>query len=122
MGKFAHLILGRRGEKKAARYCRRTGYKIVARNYSCPVGEIDLVVLDNNEIVFVEVKTQADRSFGEPEEKVNREKRNSLSRAAQYFLRETGSEHRPCRFDVITVVRHGRRWEIQHLPDFFAPP
>ncbi len=122
MGKIDHLILGRRGERKAARYCRRKGYKIVARNYHCSAGEIDLIALDNQEIVFVEVKTQTDRSFGDPEEKVNWDKQRCLARAARYFLQETHSEDRPCRFDVLAVVRNGRKWEIEHFPDVFAPP
>src|SRR5216117_3655283 len=79
-----HLWRGARGEKLACRYLKRSGYKILLRNFrGRSGGEIDIVCRDNDTLVFVEVKTRAREDFGRPFEAVNREKQ-SESRAARW--------------------------------------
>ena len=114
--------LGRVGEKHAGRFLRRKRYRIVTRNYRCPAGEIDLVALDGKTIVFVEVKTRTDRQHADPQDAVNQSKQRRLSRSADFFLRQTGSEDRSCRFDVIAITRKDdTKVEIEHIIDAFIP-
>ena len=114
--------LGRAGEKQAARFLRRKGHRIVTRNYCCPLGEIDLVTLDGKLIVFVEVKTRTTSEHADPEENVNPAKQKKIALCAEYFLRQTGSDDRACRFDVIAITMdHNRKMEIEHFMDAFIP-
>ncbi|GMU22066.1 MAG: UPF0102 protein [Phycisphaerae bacterium] len=114
--------LGRLGEREAERFLRRRRFRTVTRNYRCPVGELDLVVLDGAVIVFVEVKTRTGREHADPEDAVNSGKQHRLMRAARYFLRQTGSEGRACRFDIVAITRGpDGRLELEHLPNAFTP-
>ncbi len=63
-------LLGKEGERIAERYLLKKGYKLVERNYRCPSGELDLIVLDLRVVVFVEVKTRTGHAFGTPFEAV----------------------------------------------------
>ena len=114
--------LGRTGEKRAERFLRRQGFRIVTRNYTCPGGEIDLVALDGETVVFVEVKTRTDRDHAEPHEAVNGPKQRRLARAARFFLAQTEGLDRACRFDVIAITRETpRRLHVEHFPEAFVP-
>ena len=114
--------LGRVGEKQAAKFLRRKRYRIVTRNYRCPMGELDLIALDGKIIVFVEVKTRTDSEHADPEENVNLAKQQRISRCAEFFLRQTGSDDRQCRFDVIAItMNHNTKMEIEHFMDAFTP-
>ena len=82
-----------------------SGLKLVCRNYWTRRGEIDLVMRDGNELVFVEVRQRTNTAYGRPEETVNRSKRARLRLAAGHFLQqyaEFGSQ--PCRFDIFAVT------------------
>lgn len=114
--------VGRLGEKIAARRLRRSGYRIAARNFSCPCGEIDLIALDGPSIVFVEVKTRRDDRVANPENSVHAHKRRQITAAAKYYLTATRAQDRPCRFDVISIVlRDGAEPEVEHFIDAFGP-
>ncbi len=67
--------LGWRGERLAARFVRKRGMKVLARNVLCPHGELDLVALDGEEIVFIEVRTLTTEEFQTPEQSMRRGKR-----------------------------------------------
>lgn len=114
--------LGRAGEQQAVRFLRRRRFRIVTRNYRCPLGEIDVVALDGRTVVFVEVKTRSDRRHADPEDAVNFVKQDKLCRAARFFLRHTRSEGRACRFDVVAITRDpAGRMDVEHIPHAFAP-
>src|SRR5271167_661654 len=81
----AQLPLGRRGERAAEKYLRRSGYRIVARNFRAARAEIDLVAMDGDVLVFVEVKTRRSRGAGAPEEAVDERKQKQIRRAAEMF-------------------------------------
>lgn len=101
--------VARWGEIVADRYLRRLGWEILAVNWSCRYGEIDLVARDRESLVFVEVKARRGRSFGLPEEAVTPSKRRRLRRAAVTYLQEHGSADQPWRIDVIAIEgRPGR--------------
>src|SRR5438477_12029852 len=100
--KSGHLGRGVRGERLACRYLKRSGYKILLRNFrGRSGGEIDVVCRDNDTLVFVEVKTRADEDFGRPVEAVDREKQKRISRGALAWLRMLDNPGIFFRFDVV---------------------
>lgn len=96
--------LGRRGESAAEAFLVRRGYRILARNYRCPLGELDLVASDRGVVVFVEVKTRRGARAGSGAEAVSARKRWRLMRLAQCYLASHGLEGVPCRFDVVSLL------------------
>ena len=103
------------GEGIAAAWLRLKGYRIEARNWRCPQGELDLVARDGDTLVFVEVKTRTTGSAGRPEEAVNRRKQARLVRLAQAYLARLGGEPPPCRFDVVAVEGSALVPRVRHL-------
>ena len=99
--------IGRRGEEYAARYLMGCGFRIVERNFRAKVGEIDIVAVDGDELVFVEVRYRRSAGHGTPAETVGPRKRLRLVRAAALFLQARGASDTPCRFDVV-ALRPGR--------------
>jgi putative endonuclease len=100
-----HLRLGVRGEKLAARFLRREGFKILDRNFrGRRGGEIDLVCRDHDTLVFVEVKTRTRQDFGRPSDAVKREKQRRISLGALAWLRLLGNPDVVFRFDIVEVI------------------
>lgn len=106
-----HILTGRRGERIACRYLLRQGYDVLARRFRGRHGEIDIVALDGDTLVFVEVKTRASRAFGEPWEFVDWEKRQNLRGTAEEFIARYGMGSRTYRFDIVGVIAPGARDE-----------
>lgn len=98
-------ILGREGEDHAARFLMKRGYRILERNYSTPQGEIDLIALDRDHVVFVEVKTRTSNAFGAPELAVNRRKQRRMIKAALGYIKFKKLHQVPCRFDVVAISK-----------------
>jgi putative endonuclease len=98
---------------------QKKGYRIVKRNYKTPVGEIDIIAKDGDTIVFIEVKTRTDISFGYPFEAVNNRKRQKLKNLALLYLKRQGKES-PVRFDVLSIfcMDDGKK-DIEHIKDAF---
>src|SRR5438445_5913145 len=109
-----HFELGRRGEELALEHLQRDGYRIVAANFSVPIGrnmrdvtvnaEIDVVAYDGPTLCFIEVKTRASADFAPPQVNVDLRKRRQIARAARGYRRMLGLTGSPYRYDVITVV------------------
>jgi len=116
---YAKQVLGREGEKIAEQYLKKKGYKLVARNYRCSVGEIDLIVLDRRVIVFVEVKTRTGNGFGTPLEAVEFKKQRKMIQAAQYFLSAKKLNERDARFDVVGISWPQREPLVEHVENAF---
>ena len=115
--------LGARGERAAERYLRGRGLRLVKRRYACRAGEIDLIMRDGDCLVFVEVKTQSDRTFQEPYERVTREKQRRLGRAGKFYVSTQRRPPSACRFDIVSVVIPAEGdVEIEHFEDAFFPP
>ncbi|MBI2999303.1 MAG: YraN family protein [Deltaproteobacteria bacterium] len=112
-------ILGQEGERIAERYLKKEGYRLVERNYRCPVGELDLIALDRRVIVFIEVKTRTDERFGSPLEAVHRLKQQRMIKAALFFLSQHRLHDRESRFDVIGVSFSGREPVVEHVQNAF---
>ena len=118
---FPPKPLGKRGEAAAARYLRRRGHKILARGDKFGPGELDLVTLDRDTIVFVEVKTRQSQEWGHPSEAVDQRKQRRLTCLAVTFLKRHGLLERPARFDVIAVTWPSGKWfpAIEHIQNAF---
>lgn len=106
------MNLGREGEELAAEHVKGLGWRVLARNWRCRYGELDLVAEDGRTLVFIEVKARSTRRRGAPEEAVDAAKQARLSRIAAAYLAAHGASDRPCRFDVVAVeageLRHHR--------------
>ena len=112
--------LGDRGENVAARHLRNLGYRIITRNFRCPLGEIDIVARDGNTLVFCEVKTRAYEDGVSAEEQVHGTKQHQITKAAKYYLGRYGTVQPPARFDVVAVVwPNNRDPMIRHTPHAF---
>ncbi len=96
--------LGLLGEELAFHYLRGCGYKILLRNYECPLGEIDLIAKEKGALVFVEVKTRSSDAMGLPSESVTAFKRHQIVKTAQYYMKRYGIHDVSCRFDVVSVI------------------
>lgn len=96
--------LGRRGEAAARAYLKRRGLRILAENFTCAAGEIDLVGRERDTLVFIEVKTRTSAAFGPPHLAVHRQKQRQIVRAAQWYLAEQRLADVACRFDVLAVT------------------
>lgn len=110
---------GKRGEDIAALYLKKRGYRLTDRNYRCPLGEIDIVARDGEDVVFVEVKSRKSLDFGEPEAAVNRKKQIKLSKIALTYINENDIDNRNARFDVVAVVFSGKDTQLRHIKNAF---
>lgn len=109
-----HFELGRQGEALALAHLERAGYRIVAANFSVPIGrntrdaivhaEIDIIAYDGPTLCFVEVKTRTSDDFAPPHANVDLRKRRQIARAARAYRRMFGLTGAPHRYDVVSVV------------------
>ena len=119
-----HLRLGTRGENLACRFLKKSGYKILYRNFKGRTGgEIDVVCRDRDTLVFVEVKTRTREDFGRPLDAVDRDKRKRISRGGLAWLRLLGDPDILFRFDVVEVIiAEGREPRLEILQNAFSLP
>ncbi|MDP3994793.1 MAG: YraN family protein [bacterium] len=102
--------IGKRGEKIAAKFLKDKGYKILERNYSTKFGEIDLIVVKNNVLRFVEVKLKKGDFFGTPEEMIGTDKLGRVQRMAEYYLMdkpEIARKYEKYSVDAVCIVSDG---------------
>ncbi|HIW03067.1 MAG TPA: YraN family protein [Candidatus Protoclostridium stercorigallinarum] len=103
MSKHENKTSGSRGEKLAEKYLRDNGYRILARNFTTDIGEIDLIATDDEFLIFVEVKARMSDAYGEPAEAVDVRKQRKLSMVASQYIKKSMLFGAPARFDVIEV-------------------
>lgn len=115
------LSLGERGERAAARFLRRLGWHVVATRRRHRYGEIDIIAVGGQTIVFVEVKSRRSEQFGRPAEAIDAIRQARLTRAALAFLKGHGLLEYASRFDVIEVIwpEHARRPTFRHIRNAF---
>ena len=118
-------LLGQEGERLAADYLVKKGYRIIKRNYRYHRNEIDIIALNHRTLCFIEVKTRSTAEKGHPADAVTLLKQREIIKAARAYLAFSGEDERDCRFDVVTV-RVKRMGEnplsscvIEHFPDAF---
>lgn len=108
--------VGKYGERVAQRHLEEAGFEILARNWRCPDGEIDIVARDRDVLVICEVKTRSGLGYGLPAEAITREKADRLRRLARCWLSAHPGGGVDVRFDVVSVVRAKRGAAIvEHL-------
>jgi putative endonuclease len=112
---------GTRSERAADRFLRRLGYRILARNYSCPHGELDIIALDGTCIVFVEVRSTGTDDATRPARSVDAAKQRRLTELALHYLRARRLLGRAARFDVLAVAWPAARRDplITHFANAF---
>jgi len=97
--------VGRFGERVAVRHLEEAGLRVVARNWRCPAGELDIVAVEGRVLVFCEVKTRSSQEFGLPAEAVGPVKARRIRRLARQWLFDHPGWPGELRFDVVSVLR-----------------
>ncbi len=110
---------GKIGEEIAVKFLIKKGFKILRRNYRYGKGEIDIIAMDGDKLIFVEVKTRTSDKFGVPEDSVTIKKRKQLRKIAEAFLQTNEIEFSECRFDVIGIIMKKGKLEINHIENAF---
>jgi putative endonuclease len=108
--------LGQWGENKAAAFLIKKGYKLIDKNWRFHPNEIDIIMSDGDEIVFVEVKTRSGTSFGYPEESITDKKTESLMEACQQYIDEENIKE-SWRLDVVSIIGNEKNGieDIKHI-------
>lgn len=114
-----NLCVGESGEEVAVLFLKKSGYRVLARNYRTRLGEIDIVARDKETICFVEVKARRSERFGSPKEAVSRAKQLQIAKAALVFLKENKLLDRKARFDVVSVLRTGEIPKVELVKNAF---
>ena len=110
--------VGQRGEQATVAYLLGQGYTLLAQNWHCRYGEIDIIVAKGDVVAFVEVKTRKKGSLTTPEEAVNYTKQKKIILSAQKYILETGDDRQP-RFDVSAVRYDKDDYQCEYLLDAF---
>ena len=113
------LDLGRQGETLALKKIKSAGYDCLARNYRCPLGEVDLIARDGDTTVFIEIKTRKGRSLGYAKEAIHERKKRQLSKVALAYLKSNGLLGSKARFDVVAILMREGRAEIEWVKNAF---
>jgi putative endonuclease len=106
-GRDPRHSLGSRGERVAANFLKHLGYRILAQGHRKKLGEIDIIAVDGQCVVFVEVKTWRSDADVDPSAAVNHIKQDKITRTALAYLKRHQLLNQPARFDVIAVVWDG---------------
>ncbi len=96
--------LGSLGESLAGAFLKNKGYSILEKNWRTPYGEIDLVAMQDESIVFVEVKTRSNRSLGPPEISITPRKAEHMRSAAEYYIQQHPDIKSDWRIDLVTIL------------------
>lgn len=101
---MSNFELGIWGEREAEKFLKKRKYKILERNFRCPIGEVDIIARCGEYLVFVEVKTRASTRYGLPMEAVDEVKQQKLTHLALYYQKLKRLFDMPVRFDVVQVL------------------
>ncbi|MEX1376383.1 MAG: YraN family protein [Eubacteriales bacterium] len=110
--------LGDKGESAACRYLENKGYKIVQQNYRTRYGEVDIIAMDKETLVFAEVKLRTGSQFGRGLEAITKHKIDKIHGAAMDYIQKNYEMEPDCRFDVVEISK-GTRMEILHIENAF---
>ena len=112
-------ILGTHAEKLALKHLRKKGLKPHTENYRCRYGEIDLIMFDDDYLVFIEVRHRKSQDYGGALESVDRHKQAKLTRSAEHYLIHTKRTDSPCRFDILCVNGNLSRPDFDWIKNAF---
>jgi putative endonuclease len=111
---------GNRGEDLAAVFLMSRGFKILARNWSCRLGEIDVIAEKNGVVHFVEVKTRRTRAYGNPEESITPRKLLHLRRTVEVYLAQSRATIRDYQLDALAILTlPGEAPEFHYIENMF---
>ena len=114
------IELGKKCEREAVRFLKRRGYKILARNYRSPFGEIDAIAKNGDCIVFVEVKSRSSPLFGPPYLRLVKRKRENIVKSALSYLKRYSSPDAECRIDIVSISLDKKEGRIELIKDAFG--
>ncbi|WP_455197687.1 YraN family protein [Kaarinaea lacus] len=104
--KNSSAVIGQQAEDIALKFLQTKGMRLIARNYRCKLGEIDLVMQDDGALVFIEVRYRKQSNFGDGAESVDFRKQQKIIRSAEHFLQQHRQySQSPCRIDVISISK-----------------
>lgn len=112
-------IRGNRAEDLALKFLRKAGLKLLQRNFSCRLGEIDLVMSDQEYLVFTEVRYRKREDFGGALESVDSRKQAKLRRTAEFYLQKHNLTDQACRFDILCLSGELSRPDFNWLQNAF---
>lgn len=115
-----HIELGKAGEALAERVLITKGHDILERNYRHGKGELDIISMHSDMIVFTEVKTRHSNALMEPQRAVNHSKQRQIIKMANAYLLERNID-REVRFDIVSVVLNTQSPKIEHIENAFYP-
>jgi putative endonuclease len=110
---------GSEAEAAAARFLEERGYRIRSRNFRCRYGELDIVAEHGDTVCFVEVRMRSTAVWGDPSHTVSFAKQRRVVKAALHYLFAYDLRERMMRFDVVSVVGHGEKASVEHIPNAF---
>ena len=113
--------VGEAAEKRALAFLEASGLRLVEANYYCRSGEVDLIMEEGEDLVFVEVRYRADTHSGHPFETIGQKKQRRIAAAARHYLTVRNVGERPIRFDTVAVIGPGDSPTIEHVRDGFRP-
>jgi len=113
-----HNELGKLGEELALKELLKKGYKLKDKNYRFMKGEIDLIMIDGDKLVFVEVKTRQTAEIGEPYLSVTRKKQRQIIQTAHRYIIQKDLDM-DARFDIVSIVHNSYRTKIEHIDSAF---
>jgi putative endonuclease len=104
MKDLTKINTGKEGEKIAADFLKKNGYRIIETNFRCAIGEIDIIAREKDELVFIEVKTRTSGEMGFPEQAVGIKKQKKMSQLALWYLQKKNTKDTTMRFDVLAIM------------------
>lgn len=117
MGALTTRAIGNAAEQLACRYLTERGLKLLEANYTKKVGEIDLIMRDDQYTVFVEVRYRKHTDHGGSLKSITRGKQRKIAKTALCYLQEQDDIEMPCRFDVVAIEQAN---EIEWIQDAFS--
>jgi putative endonuclease len=116
-----HLIVGKQAEEHACNYLIKNGLKLQEKNFHCRLGEIDLIMQDNDFLVFIEVRFRQNQKFGDAIETVVFAKQQRIINAAHYYLQKKRLyDQLPCRFDVVALTKIKETFDANWIQNAFT--
>ena len=113
-----HNELGKKGEQLAVDFLLKNAYKIIERNYRFDRAEVDIIAQQKDILAIIEVKTRSTIDFGNPQDFVKPKQIQRLVKAVDEYINMNGLDVE-VRFDIIAIVKQGKRFKIEHLKDAF---
>ena len=115
-----HLEFGKLIEQEACRFLIDKGLKLLQTNYRCYHGEIDIIMQDSDDIIFVEVKGRANHQYGSALESINKNKIKKIIKTATHFLQMKKWLYKVnTRFDVVTIQAFANKWQTEWIKNAF---